>query len=110
MSGSAPPRSGEYIGRYLALTDADARKSFEASYVKARKSFLSGLVARLAEQDSCLHPEWTEEDAIEALMVLTSAESFESVVRYANRSLDDGAALLCRMAAVFLANRRAAPS
>lgn len=101
--------SAIHIGRYLALTDADARKSFEASYVTARKLFLSGLVARLADQGH-LHPEWTPEDAVEVLMVLTSAESFDSVVRYANRSLDEGAALLSRMASVLLADRHAAPT
>lgn len=101
--------SAIHIGRYLALTDAAARKSFEASYIRTRKLFLSALVARLADQGQ-LHPEWTPKDAVEVLMVLTSAESFDSVVRYANRSLDEGAALLSRMAAVFLANRSAALS
>ena len=101
--------SAIHIGRYLALTDADARKSFEESYIRARKRFLRGLIARLADEGR-LHPEWTPEDAVEVLMVLTSAESFESVVRYASRSLDEGAALLSRMAAVFLKDRSAAPN
>ncbi len=101
--------SAIHIGRYLALTDPDVRKSFEASYIRARKLFLKGLVARLAEEGH-LHPEWTPEDAVEVLMVLTSAESFDSVVRYAKRSLDEGAALLARMAAVFIAKRLAAPT
>ena len=96
--------SAIHIGRYLALTDADARKSFEASYIRARKLFLSGLVARLADEGH-LHPEWSREDAVEALMVLTSAESFDSLVRYAKRSLTEGAALLSRMATVFLTDR-----
>lgn len=101
--------SAVHIGRYLALTDADARKSFEASYVRTRKLFLEGVVARLADQGH-LHPKWTPKDAVEVLMVLTSAESFDSVVRYANRSLDEGAALLSRMAAVFLTDPSAAPT
>lgn len=98
-----------HIGRYLALTDVEAQKSFEATYIRARKAFLNGLVARLADQ-GLLHPEWTSEDAVEVLMVLTTAESFDSAVRYAKRSLDEGAALLSRMAAVLLVDRSAAPT
>lgn len=92
-----------HIGRYLALTDADARESFEATYMRGRKLFLTELVNRFTDEGQ-LHHLWTRDDAIEALMVLTSAEAFESVVVYAKRPLDEGAEILFRMAGVFLAH------
>lgn len=95
--------SAIHIGRYLALTDADARKSFEATYIRGRELFLTELVGRLVDEGQ-LHPLWTREDAIEALMVLTSAEAFESVVVYTKRTLDEGAEILFRMASAFLAH------
>lgn len=95
--------SAIHIGRYLALTDADARRSFEATYIMGRKLFLTEVVARLADE-ARLDPLWTQDDAVEALMVLTSAEAFESVVVYAKRPLDEGAETLFRMASAFLAH------
>lgn len=100
--------SAIHIGRYLSLTDADARRSFEASYVTTRKLFLTGVVDRLAEEGH-LHPVWTREEAVNALMVLTGAEAFDSVVIYAKRSLEDGADTLFRMASVLLTDRAARP-
>lgn len=93
--------SAIHIGRYLSLSDVDARRSFVASYVTARKVFLASVIDRLGGQGR-LDPQWARDDAIDVLMVLTGAEAYESVVVFAKRSLDEGAETLFRMASVLL--------
>jgi AcrR family transcriptional regulator len=84
-----------------ASTDPDAATVFEATYIDGRRASIGELVDRLDNAHE-LAPGWSPDQAVDALMVITGLEAFETVTRYGGRAIDDAAEVLAQMASVLL--------
>lgn len=95
----------EYTPRIYAIARAldQARRVDEAAAaawnnrMEDRKTACRGIVGRLKDQ-GVLHPEWSVEDAVELLFVLTSIRTWEDLIVDAGWSKDRYAAALRRAA------------
>jgi AcrR family transcriptional regulator len=87
-----------------ASTDPDAAAVLEATYINARRAAISELVDRLDTTNE-LARAWSPERAVDALMVITSLEAFETVTEHGRLSLDQAAEVLAHMASVLLRHR-----
>jgi AcrR family transcriptional regulator len=96
-------RQGQAILK-TASTDPDAATVLEATYFNARRSSIRELVDRLDNAHE-LTPTWSPERAVDALMVITSLEAFETLTEHGDLGLDEAANVLAQMAAVLLRNR-----
>jgi AcrR family transcriptional regulator len=87
-----------------ASTDPDAATVIEATYINARRAAIRELVDRLDDAHE-LTPRWSPERAVDALMVITSLEAFETLTAHGRLGLDETAEVLADMASVLLRNR-----
>lgn len=88
-----------------ALGDPDLAKVVEATYTAGRLAAISAIVDRLATARR-LARGWTREDAVAALMVLTSLEAFETLTTSNQRTPAEAGALLAEMSTVLVAPKR----
>lgn len=84
-----------------ASTDPDAAAVVEATYFDARRGSIAELVERLASEGQ-LSPSWPPERAVDALMVITSLEAFETLVEHGSLDISAAADLLAQMTDVLL--------
>ena len=63
-----------------ASTDPDTAAVIEATYFNARRTSIAELVKRLSDEDQ-LNPDWPAKRAVDALMIITSLEAFETLLR-----------------------------
>jgi len=96
-------RQGQAILK-TASSDPDAATVLEATYFNARRSSIRELVDRLDNAHE-LTPTWSPERAVDALMVITSLEAFETLTEHGDLGLDEAANVLAQMASVLLRNR-----
>jgi len=86
----------------LARDDPDVEHLLELTYFGRRRESLEELVQRLHDENA-LAAGWKRQRVVDTLMVLTSLEAFETLVRRQGRSRGQAATILFEMAAVFLA-------
>jgi AcrR family transcriptional regulator len=84
----------------LARSDADMRAIMDATYYGRRPQAMGRLAGRMV-RDGVAAEGWTKTRIADALMVLSSYESFETLVRRGH-SPAQAAAVLYRMAGAFL--------
>jgi AcrR family transcriptional regulator len=84
-----------------ASTDPDAAAVLQTTYFDARRAAITELVDRLDTSHE-LAPAWLPERAVDALMVITSLEAFETVTEQGRLELEDAAAVLRQMATALL--------
>jgi AcrR family transcriptional regulator len=84
-----------------ARSDPDAAPVIEATFVNARRAAIREVVERLDDSRE-LSPTWSAERAIDALMIITSVEAFESLTGHGHLSIDEAAGVLAHMASVLL--------
>ncbi len=84
-----------------ARTDPDAAPVIEATFINARRAAIRELVDRLDNSDE-LSPTWSPERAVDALMIITSVEAFETLTGHGRLGIDEAAEVLARMASVLL--------
>jgi AcrR family transcriptional regulator len=84
-------------------TEPDAAAVFEATYINARRAAIRELVERLDHSHELAAP-WAPERAVDALMIITSLEAFETVTDRGHLDLDEATEVLARMAGVLLRN------
>ena len=84
-----------------ASSDPDAAAVLQITYFDARRAAIAELVARLDESHE-LAPDWLPERAVDALMIITSLEAFETVTTQGGLALEDAAAVLAHMAGALL--------
>ena len=84
-----------------AGTDLDGAAVLEATYFDARRGSIGELVDRLADEGQ-LNPTWPRDRAVDALMVITSLEAFETVTAHSTLTIDEAADLLAQMTDVLL--------
>lgn len=98
---------GEALTRCLevARTDTEMRHLIELSYLGRRVDSMTRLARRL-DDAGALAPGWTRPRVVDALVVLTSIESYRSLTQHRARSTDRAAETLFAMASAFLAPRK----
>jgi AcrR family transcriptional regulator len=84
-----------------ASSDPDAAAVLQTTYFDARRAAITELVDRL-DTDHELAPEWLPERAVDALMIITSLEAFETLTDHGRLELEAAAAVLGHMAAALL--------
>lgn len=84
-----------------ARSDPDAAPVIEATFINARRAAIRELVDRLDHSHE-LSPTWSPPRAVDALMIITSVEAFETVTGQGRLSIDETADLLAHMASVLL--------
>jgi AcrR family transcriptional regulator len=84
-----------------ASTDPDASAVLQTTYFDARRAAITELVARLDKTHE-LAPAWLPERAVDALMIVTSLEAFETATDHGGLVLEDAAAVLGHMATALL--------
>jgi AcrR family transcriptional regulator len=84
-----------------ASTDPDAAAVLQATYFDRRRAAITELVDRLDTTHE-LAPEWVPERAVDALMIITSLEAFETLTEHGGLKLEPAAAVLAQMAAMLL--------
>lgn len=85
----------------VARSDSTVRELLDISYFGRRLDSLGELARRL-DESGLLAPGWTQDRAVDALMVLTSLEAFDSLTHRRNRSVRRAADTLFAMAHAFL--------
>lgn len=86
----------------VARSDTTVRDLLDISYFGRRVDSIRDLVRRLHDGGR-LAPGWTQDRAVDALVVLTSIEAFDSLTRRRGRSVRRAADTLFAMAGAFLA-------
>ena len=86
----------------LARDDPDVEHLLDLTYFGRRRQSLEELSARL-HNENALATGWTRQRVVDALMILTSLEAFETLTRRRSRSTRQAATILFEMSAVFLA-------
>jgi AcrR family transcriptional regulator len=84
-----------------ARTDPDAAPVIEATFLNARRAAIRELVDRLDHSHE-LSPTWPPERAVDALMIITSVEAFETLTAHGRLDIDEAAEVLAHMASVLL--------
>lgn len=84
-----------------AGTDPDAAAVLQTTYVDARRAAIRELVDRLDNSHE-LDAAWLPERAVDALMIITSLEAFETVTGHGRLALEDAVAVLGHMATALL--------
>jgi len=92
-----------------ARFDADMRAIIDAGYHGRRHRAMEALAARVVNEGAAA-PGWTKSRIADALLVVSSHESFQTLVEHRDHSPDRAADLLYRIAGAFLRSRKAAPS
>ncbi len=87
----------------LARSDRDMRAFIDATYHGRRHRAMEALAARLVAEGAAA-PGWTKSRIADSLLVLSSHESFQTLVEHRGRSVDRAAADLHRLARSFLAD------
>jgi AcrR family transcriptional regulator len=82
-----------------ARNDPELGTVVDATYIAGRRAAIAELVQRLHEANRLRH-DWTEDRAVAALMVITSLESFETLVTRHSWSTSEAGSMLAEMAAV----------
>ena len=85
----------------VAMDDPDAAKVVSLIYVEARRASIRELIDRLEEAGE-LTEGWSVERAIDVLMVITSLESLDGLIRHAALDADAAADVLARLAETLL--------
>lgn len=85
----------------LARSDAAMREILDSTYYGRRPDAMGRLAARIV-RDGAEVPGWTKQRIADALMVLSSYESFETLVVRRGRTPDKAANVLYEMAGAFL--------
>lgn len=85
----------------VARSDRTVHELLEVSYFSRRLTSLDELATRLSDS-RLLAPGWTKDRAVDALMVLTSIEAFDSLTHRRRRSTRRAADTLFDMAQAFL--------
>jgi AcrR family transcriptional regulator len=85
----------------VATDDADAAKVVSLIYVESRRASIRELVDRLVEAGE-LAEGWSEEQATDALMVITSLESLDGLIRHSALDADAAAGVLAGLARALL--------
>ena len=93
VEGRAVLKSGSY--------DPDVARVVEATYIEARRAAIRELVQRLDDADE-LGPSWPSARAVDALMIITSLEAFETLIGPSERTVEDAADVLATMARALL--------
>ncbi len=84
-----------------ALGDPDLAEVIDATYIAGRRHAITELVARIQDAGR-LRAGWTTKRTVASLMVLTSLESYETLVRHSGCTTTDAGTLLADIAAGFL--------
>lgn len=84
-----------------AMVDPDLAEVIDATYIAGRRHAITELVARIQEAGR-LRGGWTSERAVASLMVLTSLESYETLVRHSGLTTTDAGSLLADLAEVLV--------
>jgi AcrR family transcriptional regulator len=84
-----------------ASSDPDAAAVLETTYFNARRAAITELVSRL-DTNHELAADWLPERAVDALMIITSLEAFETLTDHGRLELEVAAAVLGHMAAALL--------
>jgi AcrR family transcriptional regulator len=84
-----------------ASSDPDGAAVLQTTYFDARRAAITELVERL-DAGHELAPDWLPDRAVDALMIITSLEAFETVTDQGGLALDDAAAVLGHMAGALL--------
>jgi len=87
-----------------ARFDADMRAIIDATYHGRRHRAMEALAARVVNEGAAT-PGWTKKRIADALLVLSSHESFQTLVENRGYSADKAADFLFRLARAFLADR-----
>lgn len=87
----------------VARVDAGMRTIVDATYHGRRHRAMERLAGRIVKEGAAA-PGWTKVRITDALLVLSSHESFQTLVTSRGRSPDRAAATLFRMAGAFLAD------
>jgi AcrR family transcriptional regulator len=82
-------------------SDPDAAPVIEATFIDARRAAIRELVDRLDDSHE-LSSTWSPERAVDALMIITSVEAFESLAAHGRLGIDEAAEMLANMASVLL--------
>jgi AcrR family transcriptional regulator len=86
-----------------AGTDPDAAAVLQTTYFDARRGAIRELVDRL-DRSHELDPAWQPERAVDAIMIITSLEAFETVTEHGRLDLEAAAEVLGHMATALLHN------
>jgi TetR/AcrR family transcriptional regulator of autoinduction and epiphytic fitness len=86
-----------------ASIDPDTAAVVETTYFAARRGSIAELVKRLADEGQ-LSAAWPTDRAIDALMVITSLEAFETLTEHGSLSIKGAADVLADMTDVLLHN------
>ena len=84
-----------------ASSDPDAAAVLQITYFDGRRAAITELVERL-DRSHELAPEWLPERAVDALMIITSLEAFETLTDHGRLELEAAAAVLGQMATALL--------
>lgn len=84
-----------------ASTDPNAAAVLQVTYFDARRGSIGELVDRLANEGQ-LNPMWPRDRAVDALMIITSLEAFETLTHHSTLTIDEAADLLAQMTDVLL--------
>ena len=84
-----------------AGTDPDGAAVLQITYFDARRGSITELVERLSNEEQ-LSPTWPPERAVDALMVITSLEAFETLTEHGSRDIEAAAEVLAHMTDVLL--------
>ena len=84
-----------------ASSDPHAAAVLQATYFDARRGSIAELVERLSNEEQ-LSTTWPPEQAVDALMILTSLEAFETLTEHGSHDIDAAADVLAHMSEVLL--------
>jgi AcrR family transcriptional regulator len=94
---------GEVIRTSLEVArgDPEVEHLLELTYLGRRRESLEQLARRL-RNERALAPGWTDREVVDALMVLTSLEAFDTLTRHQGRAVSAASKTLFKMSAGFL--------
>jgi AcrR family transcriptional regulator len=99
----------DYLGAAMSLVlelarfDADMRAFVDATYHGRRHRAMEVLAARIVDEGAA-RAGWTKKRIADALLVLSSHESFQTLTEHRGHAVDKAAESLFRMSGAFLAD------